>query len=82
MNNMRCSVDQRINGQRTYQRTTEVVPSSGWEYTHNYQGAFKKKRLIDICSGTRVMAILKSLLFRNGALIYLRPLYTSKNLQN
>jgi hypothetical protein len=29
MNNKRCSVDQRINGQRTYQRTTEVVPSSG-----------------------------------------------------
>ncbi len=28
MNNKRCSVDQRINGQRTYQRTTEVVPSS------------------------------------------------------
>ncbi len=28
MENKRCSVDQRINGQRTYQRTTEVVPSS------------------------------------------------------
>ncbi len=28
MLNKRCSVDQRINGQRTYHRTTEVVPSS------------------------------------------------------
>ncbi len=28
MKNKRCSVDQRIYGQRTYQRTTEVVPSS------------------------------------------------------
>jgi hypothetical protein len=31
MKNKRCSVDQRINGQRTYQRTTEVVPSSGFQ---------------------------------------------------
>jgi hypothetical protein len=30
MNNKRCSIDQRINGQWTYQRTTEVVPSSGY----------------------------------------------------
>jgi hypothetical protein len=28
MKNKHCSVDQRINGQRTYQRTTEVVPGS------------------------------------------------------
>ncbi len=28
MENKRCSVNQRINRQRTYQRTTEVVPSS------------------------------------------------------
>jgi hypothetical protein len=32
MNNKRCSVDQQINGQWTYQRTTEVVPSSGDSY--------------------------------------------------
>jgi hypothetical protein len=31
MENKRCSGDQRINGQRTYQRTTEVVPSSAYE---------------------------------------------------
>jgi hypothetical protein len=30
MENKRCSVDQRINGQRIYQRTTEVVPSSAY----------------------------------------------------
>jgi hypothetical protein len=29
MKNKRCSVDQQIDGQWTYQWTTEVVPSSG-----------------------------------------------------
>jgi hypothetical protein len=33
MKNKRCSVDQRINGQRTYQWTTEVVPSSVYSIT-------------------------------------------------
>jgi hypothetical protein len=33
-----------------------------------------KKRLIDNCSGTRVIAIFKSVFFGDGALIYLRPL--------
>ncbi len=28
MTNKRCTVDQRINGQWTYQWTTEVVPST------------------------------------------------------
>jgi hypothetical protein len=37
--NKRCSVDQRINGQRTYQRTTEVVPSSaGRDLCHSSGG--------------------------------------------
>ncbi len=29
MNNKRCSVDQRINGQRTYQRTTDLSMDNG-----------------------------------------------------
>jgi hypothetical protein len=29
MKNKPCSVNQRINGQLTFQRTTEVVPTSG-----------------------------------------------------
>jgi hypothetical protein len=35
MENKRYSVDQRINGQRTYQRTTEVVPSSAKIYVND-----------------------------------------------
>ncbi len=35
----------------------------------------KKKRRVNIYSGTTDIAILKSLLFSDGALIYLRPLY-------
>ncbi len=49
------------------------------EYTHNHHGAFKKKPqnrlLIDICSGTRVMAIFKKHTFGDAALIYLRPFH-------
>ncbi len=47
------------------------------EDTHNHHGAFKKKRLTDICSGTRVMMILKKRTFRrrHSNLQFLRPLY-------
>ncbi len=34
------------------------------EDTHNQHGALKKNRLIDICSGTRVMTIVKHCTFR------------------
>jgi hypothetical protein len=42
---------------------------------HNHQGALKKW-WIDISSRTSAIMILKRVVFGEGALIYLRPLYS------
>jgi hypothetical protein len=49
----------------------ETVKAAGLKFAGSIPITIRellKKRLIDICSGTRIMAILKSLLFRDGAL--------------
>jgi hypothetical protein len=43
--------------------------------TNNHQGALKKNGGINISSGTSATMILKSVIFGDGTLNYLRPLY-------
>ncbi len=55
MNNKCCSVDQRINGQRTYQQKTEVVPSSGFSSCTQGLWLFgTTSRVADVFAITRV----------------------------